>query len=397
MKVLFINTVFDRGSTGRIVKDLGIAIEEKGGEYRVIYGRGTSKDPHAIRFTNNVDVFIHALKARVFDRAGFYSARSTKRMIEYIKEYNPDIIHLHNLHGYYVNIKILFEYLKSEYKGKVVWTLHDCWAFTGHCTHYTAVGCKKWKSCCGKCIQKRDYPKSFFRDNSHNNYLEKKRLFTLLDDIKIIVVSDWLSKQVKDSFFKKYPITRIYNGIDHEIFRYVKSDIKNKFNAINKKIVLCVSDGWNARKGYNDILEWSKYVSKEVCFIIIGLEEKQIKSLPENIIGLKRTHNIEELVQFYSAADLFFNPSKEETFGMVTAEAMACGTPVLAYNVTACPELIDDNSGRVVDDLLEVLNFQIEDKQVFDRDKIIKSSMRFDKKTVMKQTYDLYKDCLDED
>lgn len=396
MRVLFINTVFEKGSTGRIVKDLGTAIEEKGGEYRAIYGRGTSNDSHAIKFSSNFGVIIHALCARIFDRAGFYSSYSTRRMIEYIREYNPDIIHLHNLHGYYVNIEILFKYLKSEYKGRVVWTLHDCWAYTGHCTHYTAVGCNKWKNCCEKCVQKKEYPASIFKDNSYNNYKRKKSLFTSLDNITIIVVSDWLAGQVKQSFFKKYSIVRIYNGIDHNIFKHFETNIKEKLGIASKTMILCVSDGWNERKGYNDIIKWANIVNEEVRFVIVGLNKKQIKKLPNNIIGLKRTQNIEQLVQLYSAADWFFNPSKEETFGMVTAEAMACGTPILAYNATACAELIDDNSGQVLNDFSEILTFKLEN-QVYDGNTIIQSSMRFDKDNIMQQTYDLYKDCLNDD
>lgn len=396
MRVLFINTVFEKGSTGRIVKDLGTAIEEKGGEYRAIYGRGTSNDSHAIKFSSNLGVIMHALCARIFDRAGFYSSYSTKRMIEYIREYNPDIIHLHNLHGYYMNIEILFEYLKSEYKGKVLWTLHDCWAYTGHCTHYTAVGCDKWKNCCKKCVQKKEYPTSIFKDNSYNNYERKKSLFTSLDDITIIAVSDWLAGQVKQSFLKKYSIVRIYNGIDHNIFKYYETNIKETLGIAGKTMILCVSDGWNERKGYNDIIKWADKVNDEVRFVVVGLDDKQIKKLPNNIIGLKRTQNIEQLAELYSAADLFFNPSKEETFGMVTAEAMACGTPTLAYKTTACAELIANNSGQVIKDFSEVLTFQFK-KHIYDKNEIIKSSMRFDKNNIMQQTYNLYKECLKDD
>lgn len=395
MRVLFINTVFEKGSTGRIVKDIGTTIEEKGGEYRVVYGRGTSNDSHAIKFSSNFGVIMHALCARIFDRAGFYSSYSTRRMIEYIREYEPDIIHLHNLHGYYINIEILFDYLKSEYKGKVIWTLHDCWAYTGHCTHYTVVGCNKWKNCCEKCVQKKEYPTSIFKDNSSHNYERKKSLFTSLDDMTIITVSDWLAEQVKQSFLKKYPIVRIYNGIDHSVFKHFETNIKEKLGIASKTMILCVSDGWNERKGYNDIIKWADKVNDEVRFVVVGLDEKQIEKLPNNIIGLKRTQNIKQLAELYSAADLFFNPSKEETFGMVTAEAMACGTPILAYNVTACAELIDDNSGKVITDFSEVLTFQVKN-QVYDKKKIIKSSMRFDKDIIMQQTYDLYRDCLND-
>lgn len=396
MKVLYINTVFEKGSTGRIVKDLGTMVEENGGEYRVIYGRGYSEDYHAVKLTNKVDVLFHALFSRVTDKAGFYSKRSTERMVEYIKNYNPDIIHLHNLHGYYINIEVLFKYLKNEYKGKVIWTLHDCWAFTGHCVHYSWVKCDKWKTGCFNCPQKKEYPSSLLKDNSKKNYLIKKQIFTSLEKMKIITVSDWLALQVKQSFFNKYQIKRIYNGIDHEIFKETKSDIKIKLGIENKKMILCVSDGWNDRKGYKDILQWSLKLDKEFIFVIIGLDKKQIKTLPKNIIGIERTKDLKQLAELYSAADLFFNPSKEETFGMVTAEAMSCGTPILAYDVTACSELINEKNGIKVNNFLDILKLDLENI-VFNKDEIILSATKFNKENIMEETYKLYEYSLAEE
>lgn len=349
MRVLFINTVFERGSTGRIVKDLGTAIEEKGGEYRVIYGRGTSNDPHAVQFTNKVEVLTHVLKSRIFDRAGFYSTHSTRRMIEYIRKYNPDIIHLHNLHGYYVNIEILFEYLKSEYKGKIVWTLHDCWAFTGHCVHYTWAKCSKWKTGCNNCPEKKEYPTSIGLDSSKKNYLDKRRIFSGVSDMTIITVSDWLKEQVENSFLKKYKIKRIYNGINESIFHFTKNSIKKENNWNEKKIILLVSDGWNERKGFNRMLEVATIAPKEWIFLVVGLTHKDIENLPNNVVGLRKTWNQQELIKLYSAADVFFNPSVEETFGLTTVEAMFCGTPAVVFDSTACPEIVKKTgSGEII-------------------------------------------------
>lgn len=370
MKILFINTVYGRGSTGRIVKELGEAVEKNGGEYKVIYGRGKTDDPHAIRFTNEFEILAHALKSRIFDRAGFYSTYSTKRMIKYIKKYNPDIIHLHNLHGYYLNIEILFNYLKTEYKGKVVWTLHDCWAFTGHCVHYTQANCLKWIDGCNECCQKKEYPKSNFFDRSRQNYKAKKELFTGIDKMTIVTVSKWLESQVSRSFLKDYSIKPIYNGVDYNKFHYVKNDVKKELGIDDKKMILLVSDGWNEQKGYYKVIELAKQAPKEWQFVMIGVSSKEIAELPNNITGIERVWNQEKLNEFYSAADVFYNPSIEETFGLVTAEAMACGTPVVVMNSTASPEMVTSSHfGSVlevdasIEETISILSENIEKKK----------------------------------
>lgn len=340
MKVLFINTVFENGSTGRIVKDLGTAVEQNGGEYRAIYGRGVSKDPHAIKMSTNLDVIFHAFFSRITDRAGFYSKRSTRYLVEYIRKYKPDIIHLHNLHGYYLNIEILFDFLKKEYKGKIIWTLHDCWAFTGHCVHYTWVKCNKWMRGCNHCLEKKQYPVSIFFDSSNKNYVDKKRIFTGINNMTIITVSDWLKYQTEQSFLKDYKVQRIYNGIDKKIFHYTENDIKKKNNWENKKIVLLVSDGWNERKGFDKMLQVASIAPTDWMFVIVGLEKKRILKLPDNVIGIEKTWEQQELIKLYSAADVFFNPSVEETFGLTTVEAISCGTPALVFDSTASPEIL---------------------------------------------------------
>lgn len=377
MKILFINTVYGRGSTGRIVKELGEAVEKNGGEYKVIYGRGKTNDSHAIRFTNEFEILIHVLKARIFDRAGFYSTYSTKRMIKYIKKYNPDIIHLHNLHGYYLNVEILFNYLKTEYKGKVVWTLHDCWAFTGHCVHYTQVGCSKWIDGCNECCQKKVYPKSSFFDRSKRNYKEKKELFTGIDKMTIVTVSKWLGSQVSRSFLKDYSIKTIYNGVDYNKFHYVKNDVKKELGIDAKKMILLVSDGWNEQKGYYKVIEIAKQAPKEWQFVMIGVSSKEIAELPHNITGIERVWNQEKLNEFYSATDVFYNPSIEETFGLVTAEAMACGTPVVVMNSTASPEMVTSSDlGSVlevdasIEEVISILSENIEKKTNKENEKI---------------------------
>lgn len=373
MKVLFINSVYGRGSTGRIVSELGDIVEQSGGEYKVAHGRGAKiHDEHCYYIGNKLNVYIHALLSRITDRAGFYSKRATKKLIRFIREYNPDIIHLHNLHGYYLNIEILFKYLKEEFKGKVFWTLHDCWAYTGHCVHYTYAGCDKWKNGCYQCTEKKQYPKSIVKDNCAKNYLQKKELFCGIDNLTLITVSDWLKGQVQQSYLSNYDIIRIYNGVDCCTFSPTESDFKEQYSIKNKKMILSVSDGWNQRKGWDKLLQVVERAPEDWVFVVVGVNRKQIKKLPKNMLGFERIWNKRELIEIYSAADVFFNPSVEETFGLVTAEAMACGTPVVVMNSTACPELIKtENCGIVVktDDvatLIESIKSTIIKKEGFD-------------------------------
>lgn len=363
MRVLFINTVYGKGSTGRIIKDLGSSIVKNGGEFCVAFGRGECDESiNSYRIGEKKDYMLHALLSRITDRSGFYSAKPTERLVEFIKQYNPDIIHLHNLHGYYLNIKILFEYLKNEFKGKIIWTIHDCWAFTGHCTHFAYSKCDKWQSGCFSCIEKHSYPKSLVADNSHRNYIEKKALFSGISNLNIVTVSDWLKDEVEKSFLNQYPIKRIYNGVDLEKFSPSESDVRKKYNCENKKLILLVSDGWDERKGYSKLIEIAKKSPEAWQYIMVGLDKEKIAEMPKNVIGLERTWNQQELIDIYSAADLFLNPSVEETFGLVTVEAMACGTPVVVVNSTASPELIKaEGSGLIceitssVDEMLDII------------------------------------------
>lgn len=363
MRVLFINTVYGKGSTGKIIKDLGNSIAESGGEFCVAFGRGECDESvNSYRIGEKKDYISHALLSRITDRSGFYSSEPTKKLVEFIKQYDPDIIHLHNLHGYYLNIKILFEYLKNEFKGKTVWTIHDCWAFTGHCPHFAFKKCNKWQTECFKCPEKNGYPKSLLADCSKRNYLEKKELYTGLHDLTVVTVSDWLKGVTERSILGSYPVKRIYNGVDLNKFKPTVSDVRKKYNCENKKLIFLVSDGWNERKGYSKLIKIAKKSPEAWQYIMVGLDKGKIAELPRNVIGLERTWNQQELIELYSAADLFLNPSVEETFGLVTVEAMACGTPVVLVNSTASPELIKtEGSGLIceinasVDEMLDII------------------------------------------
>jgi putative colanic acid biosynthesis glycosyltransferase len=340
--------VCGKGSTGRIITDMYHHLQSHGHSCRIAYGRGSHPDDiNAYRIGTNKDVYVHALCSRLSDKAGFYSTLATFKLIEDIQAFEPDIIHLHNLHGYYLNVRILFDFLKS-YNKPVVWTLHDCWAFTGHCVHFAFAQCDKWKTGCYDCKEKHRYPSSWLLDRSRQNYNQKKETFLGLRKMTIITVSDWLKDMVKQSFLNVYPARRIYNGIDSDVFHHTQSEIKHRMGIDKKWLVLSVSDGWDERKGFDDILKVAKLAPKNWAFVIVGLKPKQIKQLPSNVIGMERTWNVQELVELYSAADVFLNLSKEETFGLVTVEALACGSPAVVYNSTASPELVDDSCGVVI-------------------------------------------------
>ena len=349
MKVLQVNTVCGTGSTGRITTDIYNVLVENGHDCCIAYGRGNAPNGYkTIKIGHKLDVYYHAFMNRITDKHGDYSVRSTKKLIKQIAEYAPDIIHLHNIHGYYINIELLFDYLKRINK-PVIWTLHDCWSITGHCAHFTYVGCDKWKTGCYECPQLNIYPSSMVMDNSKINYQRKKMLFTGLDNLTIVTPSNWLAEIVKKSYLGGYPVKVINNGIDTSVFKPTISDFRSRYGLEDKYIILGVSNIWCERKGLSDFIELSKQIDIErQAIVLVGVNDKQLKLLPKNIIGIKKTNNTKELAEIYTAADVFFNPSKEETFGMVTIEAMACGTPAVVTNNTASPEIVEDVAGSFV-------------------------------------------------
>lgn len=373
MRILMINVDCGTGSTGRICTDLAEALEKQGHEVRIAYGRDVIPQKNAIRIGNDFDVYGHVLQARLFDRMGFGSKRATKKFIEWVKEYDPDVIHLHNIHGYYINIEVLFSYLKTCGK-KIIWTLHDCWAFTGHTPYCDVVNCKRWENGCHNCPLKWSYPKSII-DRSHDNWEKKKSIFEGLDDLVVITPSKWLSKNVKSSFLCKYQVNVINNGIDTTKFSFVESDFKASHGIEKKFMLLGVATSWDDMKGYSDYLKLAEILGSDFQVVLIGLTKKQIKRLPTNVVGIERTSGIKELAEIYSAADLYINLSYCENYPTVNIEAMACGTPVLTYRSGGSPEIVEKYGGVIVErgdvesvakKCLEIKNGVREIKMVFD-------------------------------
>lgn len=277
-------------------------------------------------------------------------------MIKKIDILKPDIIHLHNIHGYYINIELLFNYLKKA-NIHVVWTLHDCWAMTGHCTHFMSVNCNKWKTNCNTCPLKNEYPASLYFDQSNKNFFQKKGLFTGVESMTLVPVSDWLGGVVKESYLNKYPIVRIYNGIDLDLFfpRNVEC-LRKKIGVENKTVILGVASVWDKRKGLADFLRLSDLLKADEVVILVGVSQKIINTLPENIIGIRKTERVKELSDFYSLADVYLNLTWEDNFPTTNLESLACGTPVITYKTGGSPESITSDTGFVVDqgDLLSV-------------------------------------------
>lgn len=353
MKILQINSWFSQGGPPRVVNGIYDTLKEFGYECKIAAARGRVYKPEdSIIIGGRYAPYINALSCRLFDDDGFRSKHATHALVEEIKKYDPDIIHLHNLHSYYLNIEILFDYLKTSGK-KIFWTLHDCWAFTGHCAHFSVAGCYKWETQCYNCPQKRSFPACLVHSNAKENFERKKRAFTGVPHMTILTPSLWLSNLVKKSFLSEYPIEVVYNKIDTNKFRPLQSDIKERLGIDNKKLVLGVAMNWHGRKGFDDFLKLRKTLGNEYIIAMVGVDEPQRKKLPDGIIGIQRTQSIDELAELYSAAEVFVNPSREETFGLTTAEALACGTPAIVYKGTACEEIIANTNQGVCGALIE--------------------------------------------
>jgi len=344
MKVFQINTVCGTGSTGKIAVDLAGELKNNGHSSVIAFGRGEAKNwNNTYRITTPLQNKMHAVYTRITDKHALCNTKATKKLIAKIKSENPNIVHLHNLHGYYLNAKSLFEFL-ADYNKPVVWTLHDCWSFTGHCAYFDFVDCKKWRTGCYKCPQKKTYPKSVFLDNSKGNYKWKKSFFTAISNLTIVTPSNWLKNLVQQSFLQDYPIKVINNGIDLNVFKPTKSDFRKRYNLQNKIIVLGVANVWEKRKGIEDFIKLSKTLSNDYKIALVGTNKKQIKLLPKNILAIPSTANVKELVEIYSASDMLVNPTYEDNYPTVNLEALACGIPVITYNTGGSVEsVVKDN------------------------------------------------------
>ena len=346
MRVLQINSVCGTGSTGKLAVQISDYLHAQGVENFIAYGFGGCDRPNTYKFGNMADAHLHSFLSRKLCLQGYGSWFATGRLIRYIKKTQPTIIHLHNIHGHYLNFPRLFRFLRKQ-DCHVVWTFHDCWPMTGKCTHFTEAGCWKWQTQCENCPQLHTYPDSV-RDRSRKNHLDKKKYFGSIDKMHIVTVSKWLMETAEASFFRGKDIRYIYNGINTELFRPVPSDIRSTLGIGNKFMILGVSSQWNHKKGYDKFLSLAQRLDENAVIVLVGVTKEQKASLPANVIGITGTKNQQQLAQLYTAADVLVNLSMEETFGLVVAEALACGTPAIVLNSTACPEVVSPETGIVI-------------------------------------------------
>lgn len=346
MNVAFLNAVC-YGSTGRIVRELADALQTQGHKTLITAGFTWEKCRREDFFLTSgiVEKTAHTYLARLTGKIGTYSRHATRRLLKRLDEFSPDVIHLHNLHGWFINLPMLFNYIKTH-NVRVVWTLHDCWAFTGHCPHFDACGCDKWKTHCHDCPQHRLYPASR-RDASAWMFDKKREWFCGVKDLTIVTPSRWLKEQAKQSFLGEYEVRVIRNGIDLSVF--CPSEERTALLPNDKKYtVLGVSYAWNEKKGLDVFCRLAKELGDEYRVVLVGTDEKTEKDLPEGILPIRRTQNAHELAALYSAADVFVNPTREENYPTVNMEAIACGTPVLTFDTGGSAEIADEKSGESV-------------------------------------------------
>ena len=354
-KLFRINVAANWGSHGRIVEGIGQAAMAQGWESYVAYGRyANPSKSHVLKIGSTFSQYRHGFQSMFFDRHGLGSTNATWRLIREIEYINPDIIHLHNVHGYYLNYPTLFQYL-SEQGTPVVWTLHDMWPLTGHCAFPVMASCEQWKTECVNCpLTRKEYPRCYGFARTRQNFQEKRYYFNQVPDLHLVTVSKYLESQVRQSILKDIDTRCIYNGIDIDVFH----PYQYQFSRTRHYQVLGVASVWEKRKGLDTFRRLRLRLPENYDITLVGLTDDLMRQLPDGIVGVSRTDSEQQLVEYYANADVYVNPSEAESFGMTTAEALACGTPAIVYDTTACPEIVDDLSGRVVplDDIDALLN-----------------------------------------
>ena len=390
MKVVQLNTTCDKGSTGKICKAISQMLSREGIENYIFYTHGSSDYPLGIKYAGGFYRKWQALKSRVLGNYGFNSQWATRKLIRELQQIRPDIVHIHNIHGHDCDLSMLFRYLKRK-RIKVIWTFHDCWAFTGLCTYFDFVGCSKWKDGCRDCPQRKQY--SWFLDRSSRMYSRKKELLKDMD-LTIVTPSRWLADLVGESFLKKHPVNVINNGIDLSVFQPTVGKIADRFSD-GKNILLGVAFDWEERKGLDVFLKLAQRMGPEYRIVLVGTDDAVDKNLPDNIISIHRTQDQKELAQLYSAATVLINVSREDNYPTINMEALACGTPVLTFRTGGSPEIPDDTCGSVVDkddlDALEREIYRICTERPYSESACLRRASMFDQEKRFEQYLELYR------
>ena len=355
-KLLQINPVIRvNTSTGRIMQEIGELAMQNGWECHIAYSKGRDGIRECrsdiIPVGNKWSTAWHGIVTRLFDRHGLASSHATRQFVRKIEKISPDVVHIHNIHGYFLNYQILFDYL-SKAGIPVVWTVHDCWLYTGHCYYYSFAGCDRWQTGCHHCPQKKEFPTSLFCDRSRRNFEDKKAAFTSmpLDRMTIVPVSEWIRNEMRRSFLNAYPFRVIHNGINTDIFNiYDDRQVRTAFGLGDRHILLGVASIWSREKGLDDFIRMAGMLNEDEVVVLVGIKPEDRKRLPDNVVGIARTENIRQLAELYAAADVFVNPTWQDNYPTVNMEAIACGTPVVTYRTGGSVEVITPSTGMIVE------------------------------------------------
>lgn len=369
-RIGIINSIYPYGSTGRICLEMQKSLQDRGFDVVCFHGEGAETGLANYNFSFKFSKCVNAFLSRLDDRAGFHSKIETKRLLNKLDEFCPNLLIVHNMHAYYLDIELFLNYVSNK-KIPVIFVLHDCWNFTGHCSHFDYIQCKKWKNQCDKCPQAKSYPKSFLCNKSMENYNEKKMLFSKIENKVFVTPSFWLESLVRESFLKNNPIVTIHNGIDLDVFK--KQSVKRQ---TDKKIILCVANVWDERKGLNDVVALSHLAQNEYKIRIVGKLKNKVK-LPSCVEHISHTNNALELACLYSSADVFFNPTYEDNYPTVNLEALACECPVVCYRTGGATEMLDSkytvkkgdlkNALEIIKQITEDGLYSFPDRLLFDK------------------------------
>ena len=390
MNVVQINAACGSGSTGKICVSVSKLLNKKGVSNSILYSTGHTDYPNGIKVCGDIYIKFQALYSRIFGNYGFTSYIATKKIIRILDYLKPDIVHLHNIHSHNCNVEKLLDYLHKK-RIKTFWTFHDCWAFTAYCPHFIMAKCEAWKNECCNCPQRKKY--SWFFDRSRYLYNRKKEAMNGLD-LTIITPSKWLAGLVKQSFLKDYPVRVINNGIDLSVFKPAESDFRNRYGLVGKKIVLGVASGWSNYKGLDVFIELSKRLPKYYQIVLVGSNDNIDAIRSESIISIHHTQNQKELAEIYTAADVFANPTREDTYPTVNMESLACGTPVVTFRTGGSPEIPDETCGSVIPcDDIDAMDIEIRhicEEKPFSKEACLKRAKSFDMNERFKEYVDMY-------
>lgn len=353
MRILLVNSVYGSGSTGRICAQLASSLTHAGNDCLVVYGRGEKKPlagESLLRVGSDAEVRLHGAATRLLDANGLVSRRATGQLLRAMQAFDPDVIHLHNIHGYYLQFERLFDELRKCGK-PIVWTLHDCWPFTGHCAYFDMAHCDRWKTGCGDCPQRGAYPASLLIDGSARNWQRRQASFSGLSRLVIVTPSEWLANHVRHSFLGAYPTVVIPNGVDTAVFR--PRPAKEVRAALPKGIepgqyLLGVANAWEPRKGLQDFFKLSARIAGTPRkLLLVGLNDAQLRALPSTVFGIKRTSSAQALAALYTGCAAYLNLTYEENYPTTNLEAAACGANVITYSSGGCAETLHAHSRAV--------------------------------------------------